>query len=125
MTEHVIPGDLLARAKIIAGLRQLADYLDTHPLVPVCIFGWDLTVYSIRAATEAGRRAEVDRIAALLGVPVTDQTRHGGHYTASRSFGLITYNAICVPDQRRAAHEALMTYADCITPDPLPKAVAR
>jgi hypothetical protein len=116
MTDQIIPGDLLHRAKVIGGLRQLADWLDAHPDVPVCPFGWDLSIYP-QHADDADRAAEVDRIAAILGVDVTDETQRGGHYIASRSFGLITYEAVYIPRARRAASAALMSYHDCVTPD--------
>jgi hypothetical protein len=112
---RVIPGDLIERAQVIAGLRQLAAYLDQHPDVPVCPFGWDLNVYP-RQATEAQNRAEVDRIAAILAVTATDQTSTGGHYTAARTFGRITYQATYIPDRRMAAHDAWMSYRDCVQP---------
>jgi hypothetical protein len=115
MTDQLIPSDLLHRTKVIRGLRQLAAYLDTHPGVPVCPFGWDLSVYP-QHADDADRAAEVDRIAALLGVTVTDKTPEGGHYTAARNFGLITYEAVHVPRRRRDAHAALMSYQGCIQP---------
>ncbi len=115
MTDQIVPGDLLHRAKVINGLRQLADYLETHPDVPVAPFGWDLNIYT-RRDSDAASRAEVDRIAAILGVPTTDRTPEGGHYTAHRSFGLISYTAVHIPAQRMAAHDALMSYRDCVTP---------
>jgi hypothetical protein len=120
MNDPVIPGDLLARAKVISGLRQLADFLENHPALPVNIYGWDLSAHPALHLAEAGRRAEVDRIASILGVPVTDNTSDGGHYTADRTFGLITYRAICVTDQRRAAHDALMSYSGCIEAEVTP-----
>jgi hypothetical protein len=124
MTDQTIPGDLLYRAKVIGGLRQLADWLDGHPGVPVCPFGWDLSIYP-QFADDADRAAEVDRIAAILGVDVDDQTGQGGHYIASRSFGLITYEAVYIPRARRAASAALMSYHDCVNPaDPDPAEVA-
>lgn len=117
MSDQIISGDLLARAKVIHGLRQLASYLEQHPGLPVCIYGWDVQVYPDHRATEAEGRAEVDRIAAILDVGVSDQTADDGHYIARRSFGLVSYAAICVPDRRRAVHEALMSYSGCIIPD--------
>jgi hypothetical protein len=116
MTAPVIPGDLLSRAQTIAGLRELADYLETHPRVPVCALGWDLNVFP-QLPTEDLTRAEIDRIAAILGVPVSDETGRGGHYTVTRSFGLVSYRAICVPDRRAAAHQALMSYSGRVTPE--------
>ena len=84
MTDPIIPGDLLTRAKAISGLRQLADYLDAHPDVPVAPFGWDpkhlpRPARGRRRAAGRGRQGP-----AVLGVPVTDDTARGGHYTADR-----------------------------------------
>ena len=115
MTDQLIPGDLLHRAKVIGGLRQLADWLDAHPGVPVSPYGWDLSIYP-QHDDDADRAAEVDRIAAILGVDVTDQTDQDGHYTAARTFGLITYEAVHIPRRRRAAHAAFMSYSGCFDP---------
>ena len=41
MTDQLIPDDLLTRTKVITGLRQLADFLEAHPGVPVGRYGWD------------------------------------------------------------------------------------
>src|SRR5487761_1790527 len=90
MTDQLIPGDLLHRAKVINGLRQLADCLDNHPDLPVASFGWEVNVYP-HQDDPAASRTEVDRIAATLGTDVTDDTGQGGHYRAGRSFGLISY----------------------------------
>jgi hypothetical protein len=88
-------------------LRQLADYLAEHPDLPVCIFGWDVNVYPPHHASEAEGRAEVDRIAAILGVPVIDQTAEDGHYIARRSFGLVTYPGTRRPLGHRGHHDDL------------------
>lgn len=40
MPARAIPADLLARTQVIDGLRQLADYLQDHPGVPVNEYGW-------------------------------------------------------------------------------------
>src|SRR6266566_3784119 len=116
MTPPVVSADLVARIQVIDGLRQFADYLDYHPDVPVCEFGWDLNNYPLDP-DESARRAEVDRVAAILGVPPDDQTHDGGHYKVAKTFGRITYQHVCVPDRRRAAHQALMSYAGAVTPD--------
>jgi hypothetical protein len=116
MTDQIIPGDLLTRSKAITGLRQLADYLEAHPAIPVAPFGWDLHIYTDRDEDDAAARAEVDRIAAVLGVQVRDDTGRGGHYMAARTFGLISYAAVHIPTRQMAEHRALMTYRDCVTP---------
>jgi hypothetical protein len=115
MTDQHIPGDLLHRTKVITGLRRLADWLDAHPDVPVPPFGWDLNVYT-RTDDDAASRAEVDRIAAILGADVADDTAWGGHYRTERSFGLVSYGAVHVPARTTAAFGALMSCRDCVTP---------
>lgn len=117
MTDQIIPADLLTRGKVLTGLRQLADWLEAHPDVPVAPFGWDLNVYTDRnGGSDDAARAEVDQIAAALGVPVTDDTGSDGHYKAFRTFGLITYQAVHVPARRMAAHYALMSYSGSVAP---------
>jgi len=116
MTDQLIPGDLLHRSKVIGGLLQLADWLDAHPDAPVAPFGWEVNVYPDRD-DETAARAAVDKIAALLGRDVTDDTADSGHYRVARRFGLITYGAVSIPERRMATHRALMSYRDCVNPD--------
>ena len=117
MTQQpIVPGDLFARTQTINGLRALADFLETNPAVPVHEYGRDYTVHA-RAETDEAARAEVDRIAALLGEDVEDETGRGGHYTVSKTFGRITYTAVHIPARCRAEHAALMSYAPAFHPD--------
>ncbi|GAB2824531.1 hypothetical protein GCM10027176_31310 [Actinoallomurus bryophytorum] len=108
--QPIVPGDLFARAQTVAGLRALADFLENNPRVPVRELGGDYTVFA-RCDDDAAERAEIDNIARLLGETVTDETGHGGHYEVQKTFGRITYSAIHIPARRRAAHDALMSYA--------------
>jgi len=104
-----------ARTGFITGLRELADYLDSHPAVPVPSYGTDITVGA--DPTEDGGRGQVNYISAMLGVPVTDDTRQGGHLTATRMFGPIGYTVVSIPGTVMAAHHARDSYYHCITPD--------
>lgn len=108
--QPIVPGDLFARTRTINGLRELADFLDANPAVPVHDFGWTLSIYGRRGVPDTCQRAEVDRIAELLGVDVRDETADGGHYYASRAFGLITYEAVHISAERVAAYEAENSY---------------
>lgn len=121
MTTQLIPADLLARTQTITGLRQLADYLDQHPDIPVAPYGWSLLTFA-RHDDDAARQAEVDQVADILGAQVHDDTANGGHYTAARTFGRITYEFIHVTARSRALHRAHMSYADAVTPDDTPEA---
>ena len=107
-----IPGDLFARAQIIAGLRKLADYLENHPELPVPTYGGQVHFYA--DGTDEQQRAEVDRIA---GVHPVDNTGRDGHYTASKSFGRMTYQAVYIPSRTWAKHHAQDSYRTNITLD--------
>lgn len=100
MTRLTFPNPV-PRSQITDGLRQLADYLDAHPGIPLAPYGWDLLV-STHCDNDTEGRAEVDRIAAILGVPADDDTAAGGHYTAARSFGPVKYNAFHIPGWQKA-----------------------
>lgn len=81
------------RQDVIAGLRQLADFLETHPDVPV---SQDQVVsYWVPGCMpRPDARAEVDRVAALLGVPsgprVADRSPT---HVAQRRFAGVLYEA--------------------------------
>jgi hypothetical protein len=115
-TAPLVPGDLFARHQTITGLRALADFLEANPAVPVNEYGHDLII-SVRNMDDASAAARVDQLAALLGVDVDDDTRHGGHYTATRSFGRITYSVVHIPEQRHREYHARDSYHDNITLD--------
>jgi hypothetical protein len=102
-----------ARAEFITGLRDLADYLATHPGVPVPQVGARILLHASPA--EEGGRAQVDHIARQLNVTATDETSPGGHYTATRRFGPVLYEAVSIPTLAMARHDARHSYDDCIT----------
>src|SRR5512139_1281722 len=108
---------LIVRNETIQGLRALADFLQDNSEVPVREQGGEYMLFvGDRSDDEA--RAEVDRIAGLLGVAVQDDTGRGGHYTATRSFGRVAYHVVHIPDQARREHAARMSYLANITLDP-------
>jgi len=102
------------RTEFITGLRELAAYLETHPGVPVPKHGTSVSLYA--DATEDGGRGQVAHIAALLGATVTDDTRNGGHLTATREFGPIGYAIVSIPATVMAIHHASDSYYGCVTP---------
>jgi hypothetical protein len=53
----------------------------------------------------------------MLGATITDETRNGGHLTATRLFGPIGYTVVSIPATVMAAHHADATYSGCVTPD--------
>ena len=75
--------DTAQRAAFIGGLRALADYLESSPEVPTPTYS-DVFTFP-PDGTCAETRAEIDSIAARIGVSACDNG--GGHYVAARSFG--------------------------------------
>jgi hypothetical protein len=90
-----------ARAAWVAGLRDLADFLEGHPDVPVPP-AWHSQVIDEfpDGDTDEQRRAGVDRAAEAMRVPAAE-TR-GGHYKASVHFGPVGYEVVAIPAGRRA-----------------------
>lgn len=115
-TPVIVPGDLFARHQTITGLRALADFLEANPGVPVNEYGATFHV-PIRAADDASAAALVDNTAELLGVNAEHDTRRGGHYIATRTFGRISYTVFHIPEQERAASLARDSYRANITLD--------
>lgn len=72
------------RSALIAGARELIDFLEAHPQVPAdCLR--EFHVYP-RHGDAIEEEREVDRIAAVLGVP-SARTAPNRHYRATRAFG--------------------------------------
>jgi hypothetical protein len=115
MAKPSIPDDLFARAQIIAGLRTLADYIEGHPELPVPEYGWEVSVYP--SGDDEQQRAEIDRIADILGVKPADDTWRDGHYRAIKSFGRMTYRAVHIPPRSWAKYRARDSYRNNITLD--------
>jgi hypothetical protein len=110
-----VPADVPGRDQVIAGLRELAGYLEQHPGVPVSLRGWRLSVYYLHHDDRDGI-AEVDRVAAILGTPVTDNTAAGGLYCASQQFGPVSYEIVGVSRQRLDTYRAALSYYGAVTP---------
>lgn len=89
MTYYADPGQ---RARLIAGLFDLAIFLEANPDVPAPQYT-DVLVFP-SGGTDAERRAEIDVIAARIGVEA--QAIHG-HYITVRQFGPVQYRAVAVP----------------------------
>jgi hypothetical protein len=103
------------RIRFISDLRQLADLLDANPGLPVPAYGHSITVHA--DSTDNGGRAQVDSVAAHLGMHVRDDTARGGHYVTGRDFGALSYRVIAIPEAAMQRHLALYTYTDCVAPD--------
>ena len=81
------------RIAYIEGIRKLADYLESNPEVPAPKYS---TVYAFPPNDNwDGQRAEIDRVAALLGAAA--YLSAGGHYLTMRTFGPVEYRAVAIP----------------------------
>jgi hypothetical protein len=85
--------DPAERAALIEGFRAVADFLESYPGVPVP--GYAIAYVFPPDGACAAMRAEIDFIAALLGVQAAE-TAGGTHYSAVRSFGPLEYRAVAI-----------------------------
>jgi hypothetical protein len=88
------------RSQLVAGLRQLADFLEETIEVPAPRWA-DVHVFPL-SATDDEKKREIDVIASLIESDVDDGTSRGLNYTASRRFGPVAYHAVAIPSNRRA-----------------------
>ena len=91
------------RARLIGGLRELAEFLDQYPLVPAPRWA-DLLVFP-PAGTDAEMFAEIDVIAEQIGVTASGKENPAGHYIAYRYFGPVQYRAVAIPHAARGYHK--------------------
>ncbi|MFC6086797.1 hypothetical protein [Sphaerisporangium aureirubrum] len=104
------------RAAYIAGLRDLADFLDTNPDIPTPC--QDVTAYYLPdTAPDPQMRADVDKIATYLGSQIDASGLPGGHYRTQINFGPVQYRAVAVLAKGRALYQADISYAGCVALD--------
>jgi hypothetical protein len=87
------------RVRLVAGLRDLADFLDQNPEVPTPC-GTDILVFPPEAS-DAEMFAEIDTIAEMIGSTASDADSPRGHYSAVRNFGPVQYRAVAIPHSAR------------------------
>ncbi len=87
------------RDRLIAGLRELADFLNQNPQVPAPR-STDLLVFPPNGS-DAEMFAEIDAIAGLIGAVASDAGSPRGHYSAQRDFGPVQYRAVAIPNRAR------------------------
>lgn len=105
--------DPAAREAVIAGLRDLADFLAAHPAVAVP----EQTPVSITTSpygTDEECEREIDEFAAAAGVTVTDNRAgggwHSGRYAAALAFGPVAYMAFTYTAAALAGSDASRSY---------------
>ena len=104
-----------ARQAFVTGLRDLADYLASHPAVAIPAHGTEILLSA--ASADDGGCAQVDYFARQLGVPVENDLAFDGHYRAARSFGPVGYRMTAITGHAMARHHADRSYSGCVTPD--------
>ena len=92
------------RAGLIAGLRELAEYLDQNPDIPAPR-STDLLAFP-PAGSDAEMFTEIDAIASRIGATASDADSPSGHYSASRDFGPVQYHAVAIPHAARTNRKA-------------------
>jgi hypothetical protein len=107
--------DPATRQAFITGLRDLADYLDRHPAVPVPRYGTE--IHLCASSADDGGCAQVNQFARQLGVAAPQRISSSGHYEAVRSFGPVGYRMLAISDAAMARHHAADSYYGCVTPD--------
>lgn len=102
--------DLGRRAELVRGLRELAQFFEDHPEMPIPRYP-DLP-HCVHATDDETGIAEIKAIAATLGVEVDDGTTR-----VNREFAGLTYHAFynLRDDMRR--HNAHSTYLGAVEPD--------
>ena len=96
--------DPATRQDFITGLRDLADYLDQHPLIPVPANRTD--IYLAAQPIDHGGRTQVDCFAWQLGVTATDNRDLTGHYETARFFGPVGYRMLALSAARITVYQA-------------------
>jgi hypothetical protein len=86
------------RVRLIAGLRDLAEFLDQNPQVPAPRYA-DVLVFP-PARSDAEMFAEIDAIAGQIGATASAE-ESAGHYRAVRYFGPVQYRAVAIPNSAR------------------------
>jgi hypothetical protein len=103
------------RARLITGLRALAEFLEGRPAVPVPR-QVDATVFVPRG-TDADMCAEIERLACLIGSPLDPEGMALGHHRTAVRFGPVEYAVVAILAGPRERYDALMSYQGAVMPD--------
>jgi len=100
------------RSEFINGLRQLADYLDANPRLPVPAHETDILV--IASDAEDGGITEILELSIELAAPFAERN---GFYRTTRKFGPVAYKGVSQSRAALAQYRACNSYYGCVTPD--------
>ncbi|SET90306.1 hypothetical protein [Nonomuraea wenchangensis] len=104
------------RDALIAGLIAMAGFLKTHPQIPTSIAPVTIRAFPTRGSDD-DMRAEVDRVAALLGTEIDSHHLPYDHYMTGIGFGPVRYEFIAILAAARARHAADDSYRGCVQID--------
>jgi hypothetical protein len=93
----IYQGNSEERERLIAGIRELADFLDQNPDVPAPRHA-DVLVFPT-PGSNAEMFAEIDAIAQQIGTTASNARSPAGHYSAVRHFGPVQYRAVTIPNR--------------------------
>jgi hypothetical protein len=88
-------------AGLIAGLRELADWYEQHPDVPLPLY--PSFIHCVHSDDDQAGTAELAAVAEALAV---EQSTHGGHPAAERVFGAVEFRVYYVPRVDAAEYQA-------------------
>ncbi|GAA1506417.1 hypothetical protein GCM10009677_43630 [Sphaerisporangium rubeum] len=104
------------RLAYINSLRDLADFLDTNPDIPLPDGTLTATYYP--RGTDEEICDQVTHVARLMSADINAHDLVYGHVSTSVSFGLAEYKAVGILAAARARWDARRSYADSITLNP-------
>lgn len=93
------------RAELLAGLRELADFIAAHPEMPIPEY--PAFTHCIGPCPDADGLAVAQQLAEVLDV---EPTVSGGHTDVKRLFRGLEYRAFYITRDRMAAHTAEQSY---------------
>jgi hypothetical protein len=94
------------------GLRQLADYLDANPGLPVPAEGTEILL--IASDAEDGGISQILDLSLGLAASFAESN---GFYRTARTFGPLTYKGVSQTRAQLAQFRAYNSYYGCVTPD--------
>ncbi len=104
------------RDALIAGLISVAGFLKAHPQVPTSIAPVIIRAFPANGPDDE-MRAEVDKVAAVLGTEIDADHLPYDHYMTGIGFGPVRYEFIAILATARARHAAVDSYRECIQTD--------
>ncbi|MEV0312299.1 hypothetical protein [Nonomuraea fuscirosea] len=104
------------RDALIAGLIAVAGFLKAHPQVPTSIAPVIIRAFPVNGPDDE-MRAEVDKVAAVLGTEIDADHLPYDHYMTGIGFGPVRYEFIAILAAARARHAAVDSYRECIQTD--------